>query len=46
MKTRILLPQTGADLKEDDVLYIATEAEKYDIDSVWVFERQISALKP
>jgi probable F420-dependent oxidoreductase len=46
MKAGILLPQTGEKVKKDDVLYVAKEAEKYGLDSVWVFERLVSALNP
>ena len=46
MKAGILLPQTGEKIKKDDVLHVAKEAEKYGLDSVWVFERLVSALNP
>lgn len=46
MKIGVLLPQTGDNVKRDDVLYVAKESEKYNLDSIWVFERLLSALNP
>jgi probable F420-dependent oxidoreductase len=46
MKAGILLPQTGASATRENILYIAKEAEKEGLDSVWVFERLLWPLKP
>ena len=46
MKAGILLPQTGASATRENVLYIAKEAEKEGLDSVWVFERLLWPIKP
>jgi probable F420-dependent oxidoreductase len=46
MKAGILLPQTGDSATRENVLYIAKEAEKEGLDSVWVFERLLWPLKP
>jgi probable F420-dependent oxidoreductase len=46
MKVGILLPQSGDSATRDNVLYIAKEAEKEGLDSVWVFERLLWPLKP
>ena len=39
MKAGILLPQAGDYATRENVLYIAKEAEKEGLDSLWVFER-------
>jgi probable F420-dependent oxidoreductase len=46
MKAGILLPQSGDSATRDNVLYIAKEAEKEGLDSVWVFDRLLWPLKP
>src|ERR671934_2419792 len=46
MKAGILLPQTGESATRENVLYIAKEAEKECLDSLWVFERLLWPLKP
>jgi probable F420-dependent oxidoreductase len=46
MKAGILLPQSGDSATRDNVLYIAKEAERENLDSVWVFERLLWPLKP
>ena len=46
MKAGILLPQTGESATRENVLYIAKEAEKEGLDSVWVFERLLWPIKP
>jgi probable F420-dependent oxidoreductase len=46
MKVGIVLPQSGDSATRDNVLYIAKEAEKEGLDSVWVFERLLWPLKP
>ena len=46
MKAGILLPQTGESATRENVLYIAKEAEKECLDSLWVFERLLWPIKP
>jgi probable F420-dependent oxidoreductase len=46
MKAGILLPQSGDSATRENVLYIAKEAEKEGLDSVWVFDRLLWPLKP
>jgi len=46
MKAGILLPHLGDSATRDNVLYIAKEAEKEGLDSVWVLERLLWPLKP
>jgi probable F420-dependent oxidoreductase len=46
MKAGILLPQVAEHATRESVLYIAKEAEKEGLDSVWVFERLLWPLKP
>ena len=46
MKAGILLPQTGDSATRENVLYIAKEAEREGLNSVWVFERLLWPLKP
>jgi probable F420-dependent oxidoreductase len=46
MKAGILLPHLGDSATRDNVLYIAKEAEKEGLDSVWVLERLLLPLKP
>ena len=40
------MPQTGESATRENVLYIAKEAEKEGLDSVWVFERLLWPIKP
>jgi probable F420-dependent oxidoreductase len=46
MKAGILLPQTGESATRENVLYIAKEAEKERLDSLWVFERLLWPINP
>src|SRR5919206_3485946 len=46
MKAGILLPQTGESATRENVLYIAKEAEKEGLDSLWVFERLLWPINP
>jgi probable F420-dependent oxidoreductase len=46
MKAGILLPQAGDFATRENILYVAKEAEKEGLDSVWVFERLLWPLKP
>jgi probable F420-dependent oxidoreductase len=46
MKAGILLPQTGESATIENVLYIAKEAEKEGLDSLWVFERLLWPINP
>jgi probable F420-dependent oxidoreductase len=46
MKAGILLPQSGDSATRENVLYIAKEAEKEGLDSIWVFDRLLWPLKP
>jgi alkanesulfonate monooxygenase SsuD/methylene tetrahydromethanopterin reductase-like flavin-dependent oxidoreductase (luciferase family) len=46
MKAGILLPQAGDYATRENILYVAKEAEKEGLDSVWVFERLLWPIKP
>jgi probable F420-dependent oxidoreductase len=46
MKAGILLPQTGESATRENVLYVAKEAEKEGLDSLWVFERLLWPINP
>ena len=46
MKSGLLLPQAGDSATRENVLYVAKEAEREGLDSVWVFERLLWPLKP
>ena len=46
MKAGMLLPHLGDSVTRDNVIYIAKEAEKEGLDSVWVLERLLWPLKP
>ena len=46
MKAGILLPQSGESATRENILYIAKEAERQGLDSVWVFERLLWPLEP
>ena len=46
MKVGLFLPQVGEHVTAEYILYIATEAEKEGIDSVWVLDRLLWPIKP
>src|ERR687887_515463 len=46
MKAGILLPQAGDYATRENILYVAKEAEKKGLDSLWVFERLLWPIKP
>ena len=46
MKAGILLPHLGGSATRENVLYVAKEAEKEGLDSVWAIERLLWPLKP
>ena len=46
MKAGIMLPHLGDSATRDNVLYIAKEAEREGLDSLWVLERLLWPLKP
>jgi len=46
MKAGMLLPHLGDSVTRDNIIYIAKEAEKEGLDSVWVLERLLWPLKP
>ena len=46
MKVGMLLPHLGDYATRENVLYIAKEAEKEGLDSVWALERLLWPLKP
>src|SRR6187551_74296 len=46
MKVGLFLPQIGEYATKENILYIAREAEKERIDSVWVLDRLLSPIKP
>jgi probable F420-dependent oxidoreductase len=46
MKAGMLLPHLGDSVTRDNVIYIAKEAEKEGLGSVWVLERLLWPLKP
>jgi probable F420-dependent oxidoreductase len=46
MKAGILLPQTGESATRENILFVAKEAEKEGLDSLWVFERLLWPIKP
>ena len=46
MKVEIFLPQFGEYSTKENILYIAKEAEKEGIDSLWVLDRLLWPLKP
>lgn len=41
-----MLPHLGESATKENVLYVAKEAEKADLDSVWALERLLWPLKP
>lgn len=46
MKVGLFLPQVGEHITTENILYIATEAEKEGIDSVWVLDRLLWPINP
>ena len=46
MKAGILLPQTGESATRENILFIAKEAEKGGLDSLWAFERLLWPVRP
>ena len=46
MKVGLFLPHVGEHVTAENILYIATEAEKEGIDSVWVLDRLLWPMKP
>ena len=46
MKVGMFLPQVGEYATKENILYIAKEAEKEDINSVWVLDRLLWPLNP
>src|SRR4030095_13064301 len=46
MKVGMFLPQVGECATKENILYIAKEAEKGGIDSVWVLDRLLWPLNP
>ena len=46
MKAGIMLPHLGESATRDNVLYVAKEAEKQGLDSVWTLERLLAPVKP
>jgi probable F420-dependent oxidoreductase len=46
MKVGLVLPQFGEHATTENIIYIATEAEKEHIDSVWVLDRLLWPIKP
>lgn len=46
MKVGLVLPQFGEHVTAENIIYIATEAEKEGIDSVWVLDRILWPIKP
>ena len=46
MKVGLFLPQVGESVTAENILYIAKEAEKEGIDSVWVLDRLLWPIKP
>lgn len=46
MKVGIVLPQVGQNATRENILYVAKEAEKSGLDSVWTIDRLLWPLKP
>jgi probable F420-dependent oxidoreductase len=46
MKVGLFLPQVGEHVTTENILYVATEAEKEGIDSLWLLERLLWPIKP
>jgi alkanesulfonate monooxygenase SsuD/methylene tetrahydromethanopterin reductase-like flavin-dependent oxidoreductase (luciferase family) len=46
MKVGVFLPQVGEYATKENILYIAKEAEKVGIDSLWVLDRLLWPMHP
>ena len=46
MKVGLCLPQVGESITKENILYIATEAEKEGIDSLWALDRLLWPINP
>lgn len=46
MKVGLFLPQMAENITAENILYIATEAEREGLDSVWVLDRLLWPIKP
>jgi probable F420-dependent oxidoreductase len=46
MKVGLFLPHIGENITTENILYVATEAEKEGIDSVWVLDRLLWPIQP
>ena len=46
MKVGLFLPHVGEHVTAENILYVATEAEKEGIDSAWVLDRLLWPIKP
>ena len=46
MKVGLFLPQMAEKITAENILYIATEAEREGLDSVWVLDRLLWPIKP
>jgi probable F420-dependent oxidoreductase len=46
MKVGLFLPQMSENITAENILYIATEAEREGLDSVWVLDRLLWPIKP
>ena len=46
MKVGLFLPHIGENITTEKILYVATEAEKEGIDSVWVLDRLLWPIQP
>ncbi|HZB73105.1 MAG TPA: LLM class flavin-dependent oxidoreductase, partial [Nitrososphaeraceae archaeon] len=46
MKVGLFLPHAGENVTTENILYVATEAEKEGIDSIWVLDRLLWPIQP
>lgn len=46
MKSGIMLPHLGESATRENIVYVAKEAEKQGLDSVWALERLLAPVKP
>ena len=46
MKAGIMLPHLGESATRENILYVAKEAERQGLDSVWVLERLLAPVNP
>ena len=46
MKAGILLPHIGEPATRENILYIAKESEKEDLNSIWIIERLLFPVNP